>query len=291
MNEHQMLSSGSTEDNDEISLVDLFAVMIRRRRFIVLGTAICTVLAVLYIFLLPQLTGRSDRRYTATFSAAQVQFPKGIEAKIGVSVGNLAAGRAMQQDFAAAEYRRYPLMGEKNIVKMLPFEYNSYIATQVLQGKYSVTFNGQSLVMTFITSDVRQAQALASSVVTDLNRYLEETITPAVEQAAAAAQAIIDTGKTHEGKSAVIDTGAYTQQQQLLEDIKVFRKLNSTFFVIKKTPFITTQPQGKTKKMVIAVFVFFFIFVFIAFLLNALENIKKDPEVIKKLSDAWKAGK
>ena len=42
-------------DEEEISLIDLFAVLIRFRKMIVLGTIIVTFLAGLYLFLLPKI--------------------------------------------------------------------------------------------------------------------------------------------------------------------------------------------------------------------------------------------
>ena len=56
-------------------------------------------------------------------------------------------------------------------------------------------------------------------------------------------------------------------------------------------PFVILEPMGRMKKLVIATFAAFFIFIFIAFLKNAIENIKKDPEASGKIKSAWDSGK
>ena len=56
--------------------------------------------------------------------------------------------------------------------------------------------------------------------------------------------------------------------------------------------FVITDPAGgRTIKFIVATFAAFFIFVFIAFLLNAVANIKTDPYASNIIKKAWDEGK
>jgi hypothetical protein len=54
---------------------------------------------------------------------------------------------------------------------------------------------------------------------------------------------------------------------------------------------VTANPQGRTKKFIIAVFASFFVLVFVAFALNAVENVKNDEKSYNKIKTAWEEGK
>ena len=56
-------------------------------------------------------------------------------------------------------------------------------------------------------------------------------------------------------------------------------------------PFVILEPLGRIKKLIIATFAAFFILVFVAFLKNAIYNIKQDPEASGKIKAAWDSGK
>ena len=65
----------------------------------------------------------------------------------------------------------------------------------------------------------------------------------------------------------------------------------NAFLRIQGEPFILPVAQGRMMKLVIVAFAAFFVTVFLAFALNAIRNIKADPQASKILSEAWKAGK
>ncbi len=56
-------------------------------------------------------------------------------------------------------------------------------------------------------------------------------------------------------------------------------------------PLAVKQQLLSAKKIIIVLFAALFLAVFLAFALNAVENIKQDPDASKKIKDAWIQGK
>ena len=71
--------------------------------------------------------------------------------------------------------------------------------------------------------------------------------------------------------------------------------LNQTFASYLQTNFskfiVREKKHSLLLKIIIVWFASFFIFIFIAFLLNAIQNIKSDKEASTKIKNAWEKGK
>lgn len=79
--------------------------------------------------------------------------------------------------------------------------------------------------------------------------------------------------------------------QNLAVEIEKYKSTHTNFLELKEAPLVLPEAQGRSKKLIIVCFAAFFVFVFVAFLLNAIENIKADPKASKVISDAWNSGK
>ena len=82
----------------------------------------------------------------------------------------------------------------------------------------------------------------------------------------------------------------YTQLKSQLELLKVNMQTESPTLQILERPSIPDMKSGpsRVKLCIIVTFAAFFVSIFLAFLLNAIENIKKDPEAMEKLSQGKK---
>lgn len=85
----------------------------------------------------------------------------------------------------------------------------------------------------------------------------------------------------------------YTQLRSQLELLKVQMQSETPKFQILERPTVPDIKSGPSrgKLCIIVVFAAFFISIFLAFLLNAIENIKKDPEAMSKLHAGKKSKK
>ena len=87
------------------------------------------------------------------------------------------------------------------------------------------------------------------------------------------------------------DISSLQSLQEFATDLQEFIGSFDGFLSLRGEPFVVPEGRGRIKKTVIIFLAAFFVFVFIAFLKNAIENIKADPVSSKLIADAWKAGK
>lgn len=85
----------------------------------------------------------------------------------------------------------------------------------------------------------------------------------------------------------------YTQLRTQLELLKVEMQTETPVFQILERPSVPDMKSGPSrgKLCIIVTFAAFFVSVFLAFLLNAIENIRKDPEAMEKLQSTKKERK
>ena len=86
-------------------------------------------------------------------------------------------------------------------------------------------------------------------------------------------------------------SSSFTNYADISSDIKAFKLKHDMFVQLLDDAFVITDPAGRTIKFIVATFAAFFIFVFIAFLLNAVANIKTDPYASNIIKKAWDEGK
>ena len=90
------------------------------------------------------------------------------------------------------------------------------------------------------------------------------------------------------------DNSNISEAQVLLltvRQIKEFLEDYNTLLNRELEPFVVLEPLGRLKKLIVVTFAAFFVLIFIAFLLNAIENIKQDPDASGKIKAAWIGGK
>ena len=87
------------------------------------------------------------------------------------------------------------------------------------------------------------------------------------------------------------DISSLQSLQELATDINEFMETFGNFLNLRGEPFVVPEGRGRVKNLIIVFFASFFVFVFVAFLKNAIANIKADPVSNKLISDAWNAGK
>jgi hypothetical protein len=95
-------------------------------------------------------------------------------------------------------------------------------------------------------------------------------------------------------KATFSENSNITDAQILMLTVRQVNEFMDTYKCISERtlePFVILEPMGRVKKIIIATFAAFFILVFVAFLLNAIENIKNDPEASGKIKTAWDKGK
>ena len=295
------IESNYNED-EEISLIDLFAVLIRFRKLIVFGTGLVTILAGLYLFVLPKfMPSLNNRNVTATYTVNVKTFPRTIS--LGLSGLGLSLDLNGYLTYAftncpsvAKEYKKFPFIDEKYPEDN--FEYNLFIKNLIKNKKIQIS---KSLGATYSVDfelpydGLETLNHFIKDYVLRLNLDITEKAVEAIDQLEAKTrESLRELSASSNTTSSSLQLGDVATEQSLreiLQDINALKKNPAVFYSVIDEPFVLSVAQGRVKKLVIICFAAFFVFVFIAFAKNAVMNIKEDPEASKTLRQAWESGK
>lgn len=290
-------------DEEEISLIDLFAVLLRFRKMIILGTFIVTFIAGLYLFVLPKFVPFfSNKNVNVTYTVELKTFPRTIS--IGLS------GLGLSYDFAgnlfyafknypsiAKEYKKNPFMGPD--FPKDSREYNYFIKDLISTKKIKASSNigtTYSLIFEVPEEGLETLNRFVKDYLDNLNRGVTDKTSESIDELEKKTRESfkeISSSSSSSSSSAISFGDAATEQalRETLQDIENLKKKPVVFYTLDEDPFILNVAQGRTKKLVIVCFASFFIFIFLAFAKNAVANIKQDPEASKTIKNAWNSGK
>lgn len=296
------IENNSYNDEEEISLIDLFAVLLRFRKMIIFGTLIVTLLAGIFLFIVPALfpfadQGKVEVTYTVNLHRPGASIEKGL-AGLGVDF-NLMKSLGMSfynPANIAREYKKYPFMSEEYPKENK--EFNLFIKNLIDQEKFTLDIDKKTLrsytntnTNTFVTTLPEERLPIFESFLTDFLDQVSKSIDISgyIEILEAKTS---DSIKTFEkDSSALLDVSTLQELRETYQDIQIYKNSKLPFYTLDPEPFIVSVAQGRIKKLIIVCLAAFFIFVFIAFVRNAVTNIKADPKAGKIISDAWESGK
>ena len=281
---------------DEISLLDLFAVLIRHRKLIVLGTGIVTVLAIIWLFVLPLFFKKS------AVQTAQVSYTVKVQ-PIPLSIsGKLPNGRDITPLYLATyTTQRLPFLVEqikKNNIfsdstEMTDYEFNAFVQGLIKEGKIKIQSSPlgteYEIILTVAINKISDSSFLVKSMVSDVDVELQNYYLPLIKTLQQNTEVSMEKAMTLQ--TGASDISSLQSLQELATDINEFMETFGNFLTLRGEPFVVPEGRGRVKKIIIVFFASFFVFVFIAFLKNAIANIKADPVSNKLISDAWNAGK
>lgn len=294
------------ENEEEISLIDLFAVVIRYRKLIIIGTFIATLIASLFLFVAPLFSKSFDfREVDVTYSIRVNEFSDSLKEKIfgkelikaepqkAYSIGSSFANKVLYLPFLSAEYKKFPIFSSDSDKELTSRELNTFIAKLVKDKKIEVktSFISDTYDINFVISEknLELAESFVKDIVVNIEADSQKEYLPKIKLLRKNTEDALQSLKS--SFSAVNDLSTLQTMQDTIQEIDTFMSSFNGFFTIENEPFVISVAQGRVKKLAIVIFASLFLFIFISFAMNAVENIKKDPEASKTISDAWKAGK
>lgn len=280
-------------EDDEISLLDLCAVMVRYRKLIVIGTLVVTVLAGLWLFVVPKVfPDLSNEKAEITYTINTVAFPLRISEKLPdkkITPLYLASDQMGRLSFLVKEFKNYSVFYNDN---MSEFDFNSSVQQLVSKKDFEVkTFEiGTSfdVKMNIELAKLDEATEMMQTIISDIDTTIQEYYMPVLETMRKNAETSIERSR---GFASSSDMSAVQESQDLYVEVNTFLSGFSSFLTLDANPFVIPAAKGRAKKLIIIFIAALFVFICAAFCRNAVENIKKDPEASKLISDAWKAGK
>ncbi len=285
------MESSSVQKNQEISFIDLLAVLIRYRVLIILGTLIFTGVAVLYTTILPKFfPSMNTRSITVTYTLEIRELPSDVQRILSnsqASITLLTMSRLQNQSFFAEQYKK--LFEDKKNIPKDDYEYNIMIQ-QYQKNNYSVSKSEipGTLFVTFTIPDTEEYREKVSSFMEDsidlINSELKSTIMPQINAMLTLLKEIDMKENTNQERN----MSTYLQDQKNMLQLEYVVKNYDSFVEADDIPYIVPlQQYSKLFTIIIVAFASFFLFVFIAFTLNAVKNIKQDPQARQTISDAW----
>lgn len=285
------MESSSVQKNQEISFIDLLAVLIRYRVLIILGTLIFTGVAVLYTTILPKFfPSMNTRSITVTYTLEIRELPSDVQRILSnsqASITLLTMSRLQNQSFFAEQYKK--LFEDKKNIPKDDYEYNIMIQ-QYQKNNYSVSKSEipGTLFVTFTIPDIEEYREKVSSFMEDsidlINSELKSTIMPQINAMLTLLKEIDMKENTNQERN----MSTYLQDQKNMLQLEYVVKNYDSFVEADDIPYIVPlQQDSKLFTIIIVAFASFFLFVFIAFTLNAVKNIKQNPQARQTISDAW----
>lgn len=287
----------NTNNEDEISLIDLFAVLIRYRKLIVIGTLVVSFLVGVYLFIVPVLfPSFSGAKYVVSYSIGVDSLPPMLasEFSTGKDNGNyilqLAVSSFTNPQSFSALYREQPIFSRDGKLPDNKVEFNKMVSDffgkDITIEENKVGGIDIALVIPVVNED--KVDSFMSAFIAAVNKQISDSVLPQLTSVVSVAQQSAIAGANsmkEENIAAMLDL------QLLINSANRFLAENVSFVHQVGEPFVVPSAQGRLTKLVIVAFAGFFVFVFIAFVLNAIRNVKADSEASKIISDAWKAGK
>ncbi len=293
------------EIEDTISLIDLFAVVLRRRRLIILSTLCAVALGIIAYFVYP------------AYSLAKAERERIVEVNMSLMLGSSFDGSIAEVEgtnfliqtltdpstiLAALRTAGY------NKVDKIPIEAGDAedralysIRRRLVENKaadgsglkessrlYSVKLDKSVVSIVFKNGDPEKARAFLGALLVTVERDLHAFILPFAESIIASYERFLMMQNPSEAVEASIAQG--------YRDYSIAKSIaagtSSTLTILRK-PYVlvpelslATIQKDVLKKAIILVFGVFFMAVFAAFVLQYVDTVKKDPESMSKLRDA-----
>lgn len=285
---------------EEISLIDLMAVLIRYRKMIMIGTLAVAFLAGFRLFVLPKFIPSLNKETQTVSYLIQVEkIPAKLKLELdyefvenGISfLTDVRAFAQCQKDFkifadeekcgSAVNYN-YAI---SNVIKQKKFNVEKGHITDSISVTCEVPSDKLQDTNDFMVAFVKEASEFVSGELDQTIKELAENTERTLREYKKGGSGGIG---SDDSMSATVALAKYTD---LKNDIDTFYMRHKDYLMVNNDAFIIPIGQGRVKMFVIVVFATFFVLVFVAFMRNAIENIKKDKEASGIIAKAWEEGK
>ena len=287
-------------NEDEISLIDLFAVLIRYRKLIVIGTLAVAVAAFAWLFVLPKFVPSLNKKtLTISYALKTERLPASVLPSVNnYSILWTAINYMKDVRVLADVQREFSIFADEKKASSVS-AYNKQIQDAIDKEKFVVKTSPIVDTIAVILKIPVEKKEFADDFIKKIAKmtsdYIETYLMPEIDTLEDNADRILEKygemGLSEKKASASASASASVNYADISSDIKSFKAKHDDFVKSLDDAFVITDPAGRAMKFIIAVFASFFVFVFISFLLNAVANIKTDPYASNLIKKAWDEGK
>lgn len=285
------------QNEEEISLIDLFAVIIKYRKMIIFGTIAAGIIGIAALFVMPKLfPSFYNKEITATYSVKVTPLPRNISsglAALGINNNfeKTLTSSFINLPFIASEYKKFPFTNKSFTSDVF---FSNSIVEEIVKSKKlqivpAVKTNYYDVILRLPIEKLDTGTDFVKEIVSIDNESVSTVLAETIPLLESNTKESLE--KIEKSTAQVNDLSTIQNLRDLLKDIEMYKEKNINIFELEKEPFVLSIAQGRLKKLIIVVFAAFFLLVFLAFARNAVLNIKADPEASKVISDAWNSGK
>lgn len=293
-----MTEQYENNNEDEISLIDLFAVLVRYRKLVVIGTLAVALAAFAWLFVLPKFVPSLDSgKQTVIYNVKTERLPPSLYSMINYDILTSAISYMKNVSVIADAQKEFSVIVDEKKFSSEKL-YNLAVKQAIDQGIFLVEesdISGNITVTCTISNAPEKYESLKNfmqKLAKVTSDYIEKSLMPEIDLLEKNADSFIKmygnatTTASKSGSSAVTVNYA-----DISADAKALKSKYNGFVSVSENEFVIPEPAKRTIKFIIAVFAAFFVFVFIAFLMNAVENIKNDENAVSLIKKAWNEGK
>ena len=297
-----MTEQYENNNEDEISLIDLFAVLVRYRKLVVIGTLAVALAAFAWLFVLPKFVPSLNKKtLTISYALKTERLPSSVAFSVNYDILLTATNYMNDVRVLADAQREFSIFADEKKVPSVS-AYNKQIQDAIDKEKFVAKRSpiADTIAVTckipiekedFADDFIKKIAKMASD-------YIEADLMLEINTLEDNADMILekygDVGLSEKkSSSSSSSSSSFTNYADISSDIKAFKLKHDMFVQFLDDAFVITDPAGRTRtiKFIVATFAAFFIFVFTAFLLNAIENIKNDENAVSLIKKAWDEGK
>jgi len=293
--------------DDTVSLVDLVAVVLRRRRLITVATLGAAVLALVVFLVYPPYKMAVAERERIVEVNMSLMLGSGFRVGIGEAEGTNYLIQSLYDPagiLSALRTAGYDHI-EKTLInqgadqdKALYTIRRRFMDNRGLDGSplnetsrlYSVRLDKGVIILVFKNGDPEKAKAFLNALETGVKRDLLEFVLPYARATIDSYERLLMVQNPNETIEASIAQGYrdYATAKSLVAGEASPLTLLRKPFVLVPEVSIQAIRRDVLKKCIILVFGVFFLSVFAAFVLQYIDTVKKDPESMGKIQDALK---
>ena len=266
------------QDEDEISLVDLFVVVLKHRRLIV-GISFLTALAAgVALFGLPLIGLGSGSSYTVQGTAVLSQIPPALKGELGLDPAAMAVAYSQEIPIVASTYLANGLQSNVEKKDIADRKFRTFIARDFIGKDYKVRVAGNAVQFELKAENAEEAKTFLLDIIKNANARVSAEVAKRSALIAASMESLyID---------APASTTLSDTARQLIVSSRTYMTGEIPMLIVSSEPEIFIDAQGRAKTALVAVMAALFLSVFLAFVLEYIERIKADPESASKIRKA-----
>lgn len=279
------------EDNykneDEISLLDLLSVFVKYRKLIIWGTVVFALLVSIFLFFLSKSSDNQEQLYLIDYNITV--FPNMSIFSNIVSFDILDdTNNKLNDKKLISEINKNILVFDYdfNSSNFNVLEYNQFILELFNDKEYlaELSKTKNNFLLSIKTINPENSDLFVNELINVVNNEYREFLLPLIQKRINEINLLLP--QCSDEKEI---------KDKLLNEKITLTELSNENFNILQTNFskfiVREKKDSLLLKIIIVWFASFFIFIFIAFLLNAIQNIKSDKEASTKIKNAWEKGK